>query len=413
MEAATDASTATSRQPYDGYRDAAATFAAHVSRGKVRALEALGVEIVVGDREGARFRDAYSGRWFWNCHNNGGVFNLGHRNPRVVAAVREGLDHLDVGNHHLVSGWRARLADQLATSTGGLLPFAVFSPSGSEAIDLALRLARGHTGRQQVVCTIGGYHGLAGLALAASDPRWHQPFGPPPPGFVHVPFNDPDAMHEAIGEDTAAVIVEAIPATLGFPMPEAGYLRDAAAAAREHGAVFILDEVQTGLGRTGTTWYFEQEDLVPDILITGKALGGGVYPVSAALITEELESFFDDNPFAYVSTFGGAEIGCVAASAVMDEISRPGFLERVIELGERFDAGFAELPFELRRRGLTMGLKFDDEQGGVLASARLIESGVFAVFAEHDHSVTQFKPPLILSDDEADEIIAIAREALS
>ncbi len=413
MEAATDASTGTGSQPYDDYRDAAAAFASHVSRGKVRALEALGVEIVVGEREGPRFRDAYSGRWFWNCHNNGGVFNLGHRHPRVAGAVREALDHVDVGNHHLVSGWRARLAEQLAASTGGHLPFTTFGPSGSEAIDLALRLARGHTGRSEVVCTIGGYHGLAGLALAASDPRWHEPFGPPPPGFVHVPFNDPDAMRAAVGPDTAAVIVEAIPATLGFPIPSPGYLRDAAAAARERGAVFILDEVQTGLGRTGTTWYFEQEDVVPDVLITGKALGGGIYPVSAALIGEELESFFDDNPFAYVSTFGGAEIGCVAASAVMDEVSRPGFLERVVALGERFGAGFAGLPFELRRRGLTMGLKFEEDEGGVMASARLIEAGVFAVFAEHDHSVTQFKPPLNLSDAEADEIIAAVRGALS
>jgi acetylornithine aminotransferase len=413
METATGTSIGTSSQPYAGYGDAAASFAEHVSPGKVRALEALGVEIVMGEREGGRFRDAYSGRWFWNCHCNGGVFNLGHRRPSVVAAVREALDHVDVGNHHLVSGWRARLGEQLAASTGGRLPFAVFSPSGSEAIDLALRLARGHTGRQRIVSTVGGYHGLAGLALAASDPRWHEPFGQPPPGFTHVPFNDLDAMREAVGADTAAVIIESIPATLGFPLPGPGYLREVAGAAREHGAVFILDEVQTGLGRTGTTWYFEQEDVVPDVLITGKALGGGVYPVSAALLTEELESFFEERPFAYVSTFGGAEIGCVAASAVMEEISGPGFLEHVRDLGERFEAGFEGLPFELRRRGLTMGLKFDDEEGGVLAAGRLIEAGVFAVYAEHDHSVTQFKPPLIVSDDDADEIIAAVREALS
>jgi putrescine aminotransferase len=413
MEAATDVSVGTSRQPYADYRDAATSFAAHVNRGKVRELEALGVEVVMGEREGARFQDAYSGRWFWNCHCNGGVFNLGHRHPGVVAAVREALDHVDVGNHHLVSGWRARLGEQLAASTGGRLPFAVFGPSGSEVIDLSLRIARGHTEREPVVATVGGYHGLAGLALAASDPRWHQPFGPPPPGFTHVAYNDVDAMREAIGPDTAAVIIEAIPATLGFPIPAPGYLRDVATAAREHGAVFILDEVQTGLGRTGTTWYFEQEDVVPDVLITGKALGGGVYPVSAALVTEELETFFDSRPFAYVSTFGGAELGCVAASAVMEEVASPGFLDRVRSLGQRFEAGFEGLPFELRRRGLTMGLKFGEDEGGVLAAGRLIEAGVFAVYAEHDHSVTQFKPPLILSDDEADEIIGTVREALS
>jgi acetylornithine/succinyldiaminopimelate/putrescine aminotransferase len=413
VESATDAPVGTSNQPYVSYRNAAASFADHVNPGKVRALEALGVEIVMGEREGARFRDAYSGRWFWNCHCNGGVFNLGHRHPGVVAAMREALDHVDVGNHHLVSGWRARLAEQLAASTGGRLPFAVFSPSGSEAIDLALRVARGQTGRPEVISTVGGYHGLAGLALAASDPRWHEPFGEPPPGFTHVPFNDLDAVREAVGSDTAAVIIESIPATLGFPLPAPGYLREVAEVAREHGAVFILDEVQTGLGRTGTTWYFEQEDVVPDVLITGKALGGGVYPVSAVLLTAELESFFDERPFAYVSTFGGSELGCVAASAVMEEIGRPGFLAHVRDIGERFEAGFAGLPFELRRRGLTMGLKFEEEEGGVLASGRLIEAGVFAVFAEHDHSVTQFKPPLIVSDDDADEIIGSVRGALS
>jgi acetylornithine/succinyldiaminopimelate/putrescine aminotransferase len=413
MEAATGARARTADQPYATYDAAAAAFGGHVSRGKVRALEALGVEIVVGEREGARFRDAYSGRWFWNCHCNGGVFNLGHRHPRVVGALREALDHLDVGNHHLVSGWRAKLAGQLAASTGNRLPFAVFSPSGSEAVDLAIRLARAHTERPEIISTLGGYHGLAGLALAASDPRWHDPFGPSAPGFVHVPFNDLDAMRASLRPETAAVLLESIPATLGFPLPEPGYLRAVADLTRERGALLILDEVQTGLGRTGTTWYFEQEQVVPDMLIAGKGLGGGVYPVSATLISEELESFFDQHPFAYVSTFGGAEIGCVAASAVMDEIASPGFLDRVSDLGARFEAGFADLPLELRRRGLTMGLKVPGEHGGVLASKRLIDAGVFAVFAEHDHSVTQFKPPLTLSDDDAEEIISIARQALS
>jgi acetylornithine/succinyldiaminopimelate/putrescine aminotransferase len=411
MEAMTDAQAI--RQPYATYEQAAAAFGAHVSPGKVGALEALGLQVVVGEREGGRFQDAYSGRRYWNCHCNGGVFNLGHRHPRVVGALREALDHLDVGNHHLVSGWRARLADQLAASTGGRLPFAVFSPSGSEAVDLAIRLARAHTGRPEVVAALGGYHGLAGLALAASDPRWHEPFGPSLPGFVHVPFNDLEAMRAALRPQTAAVILEAIPATLGFPLPEPGYLAAVAEMARERGALLILDEVQTGLGRTGTTWYFEQEDVVPDMLITGKGLGGGVYPVSATLLSKELESFFDQHPFAYVSTFGGAEIGCAVASAVMDEVTAPGFLDRVRDLGARFEAGFEGLPVGLRRRGLTMALKAPGEQGGVVVSKRLIDAGVFAVFAEHDHSVTQFKPPLTLSDDDAEEIIAIVRQALS
>jgi putrescine aminotransferase len=378
----------------------------------VRALEAIGVRIVLGEREGARFQDAYTGRWYWNCHCNGGVFNLGHRHPAIVAALREGLEHLDIGNHHLVSGWRARLAEQLAASTGGALPFATYAPSGSEAVDLAIRVARGRTGRQEVISAHGAYHGMAGFALAASDPRWFEPFGTPPPGFVHVPYNDAEAIRARLGPDTAAVILEAIPATLGFPPPQEGYLAAVAAAAREAGATLILDEVQTGLGRTGTAWHFQQHGATPDMLITGKGLGGGVYPISALLLTAEQAELFERHPFAYVSTFGGAELGCCVGSAVLEQVATPGFLERVERLGERFELGFAGLPFRLRRFGLTMALVFEEPEGGVLAAGKLIEAGVFAVYAEHDHSVTQFKPPLIVSEEEVDEIVALVGGAL-
>jgi acetylornithine/succinyldiaminopimelate/putrescine aminotransferase len=266
--------------------------------------------------------------------------------------------------------------------------------------------------RPQIVAAIGAYHGHSGFALAASDPRWFDPFGFAPEGFAHVPYNDAGALGDAIGSETAAVILETIPATLGFPAPLPGYLAEVTEAARSAGALVIFDEVQTGLGRTGTNWYYQQQGVEPDMLITGKGLGGGVYPVSAVLLHPELESFFDENPFAYVSTFGGAEIGCVAASAVMSEIGAPGFLERVETLGERFEQAFGGMPFELRRFGLTMGLKFDDEQGGVLAAKRLIDAGVFAVYAEHDHSVTQFKPPLIVTETEVDEIATVVAAAL-
>jgi acetylornithine/succinyldiaminopimelate/putrescine aminotransferase len=131
------------------------------------------------------------------------------------------------------------------------------------------------------------------------------------------------------------------------------------------------------------------------------------------LLREELEGFFDEHPFAYVSSFGGSELGCVAGSAVMEEISRPGFHERVESLGQRFERGFEGMPFELRRFGLTMALQFEHDQGGVLAAKRLIDGGVFAVYAEHDHSVTQFKPPLVVTETEVDEIVGAVRDALS
>ena len=399
-------------QPYADRAAATAAFAEHVNRGKVIAFDALGLDIVMGEREGPWFADAYSGARYWNCHCNGGVFNLGHRNPTVVQAVRDGLDGLDIGNHHFVSGYRARVAERLAASTGGRLSGVVFGVSGGEAVDLAIKVARGHTGRLGVISAVGGYHGHTGLAMAAGEPSYREPFGPNPPEFVQVPYNDLDAMGAAIDDTTACVLLEAIPATLGFPLPEPGYLAGVQALCRDRGALLAIDEVQTGLGRTGTVWYHEQEGVEPDLVVTGKGLSGGVFPITATLMTPEVHGFFDEHPFVHISTFGGAELGCVAAGAVLDIVTEPAFLDRVEALGQRFEAGFEGAPFAVRRRGLVMGLVLPEEGGALFATAALIRAGVFAIFANHDTSVLQFMPPLVLTDAEADEIIAAVRGAL-
>ncbi len=219
-------------------------------------------------------------------------------------------------------------------------------------------------------------------------------------------------MDAAVGDTTAAVILEPIPATLGMPIPDPAYLPAVGALCRERGACFILDEVQTGLGRTGTMWCHQQDGIAPDMVTTGKGLSGGVYPITATLMTAEVHAFFDDHPFVHISTFGGAELGCVAALAVLDIVGAPGFLDRVRDIGDRFEAGFAGMPFELRRRGMFMGLKFPTAGGGMDAARRAIDAGVFAVFANNDTSVLQFLPPLVITDDEVDDLIALVRAAL-
>lgn len=388
-------------QPFVDRADAVEAFARHVSRGKVLAYEALGLDIVMGEREGSWFADAYEPeRRYLNCHVNGGVFNLGHRNPRVVAAVRGALDHLDLGNHHLVSGWRAELARRLAATTGGRLPGVVFGVSGGEAVDLAIKVARAHTGRPGVVSAVGGYHGHTGLALAAGDPEYRDPFGPNLPGFAQVPFGDLDAIDAAVTDETAAVVLETIPATLGMPLPPPGYLRAVGERCREAGALLVLDEVQTGLGRTGRLWGYQHEDVEPDVVVTAKGLSGGIEPITATLMTAEVHAFFDAHPFTHVSTAGGSELGCVAALAVLDVVEEPGFLERVEEVGARIEAGLADLELEVRRRGLFMGLAFAEPEGGLAAAAQAIGEGVFAVFANNDHRVLQLLPPLTITDDE-------------
>jgi acetylornithine/succinyldiaminopimelate/putrescine aminotransferase len=160
-------------------------------------------------------------------------------------------------------------------------------------------------------------------------------------------------------------------------------------------------------------WYHEQEDVPPDILTTAKGLSGGVYPITATLMRADIHAFFDGHPFIHVSTFGGSEVGCAAANAVLDTVTAPGFLQRVADLGERFEAGFAGMPFTLRRRGMFMGFAFAQETGGLAAAHRLFQAGVYAFPAGNDPSVLQFLPPLTITDDEAGELIGIVRSALA
>jgi len=388
---------------FEMYRD-------HVNAGKIATYERYGFDAVMGSRAGVRFHDAFDDRSWFNCHGNGGVFNLGHRNPRILAAVLASLEDRDIGNHHLPAVPRAELARRLSASTGDLLPGVVFGVAGGEAIDLAIKVSRAATGRTGVVSVRGGFHGHTGLALAAGDAAYRDPFGPNPPGFTQVPFDDVGAMDAAVGDDTAVVLVEPVPATLGMPIPDGGYLPAVERICRDRGAKFVVDEVQTGLGRTGSMWAYEHWDLEPDVVVTGKGLSGGIYPISATLMTREIHALFDVEPFIHISTYGGAEPGAAAALAVLDVVESPGFLDHVRELERRFTDGLAGLPFELRHLGLMMALAFPAPDAGMFAAKLLFDAGIFAVYANNDTSVLQFLPPLITSDDEADEIIVIVRD---
>ena len=254
-------------------------FAEYVSSGKAETFKSYDMEFVFGRRQGPYVWDATSGKKLINCHCNGGVFNLGHRNPAVIKALQDSLKELDIGNHHLISEQRARLAEKLAELMPGDIDCTVFGVGGGEAVDLAIKLARGHTGRYKVVSAVGGYHGHTGFALATGDEQYRAPFGPNLPGFVQVPFDDAEALDRAVDNDTAAVIFETIPATLGMPVPHQDYFMHARQLCSERGALLIIDEVQTGLGRTGKLWGIEHFDVTPDIIVIGKGLSGGIYPM--------------------------------------------------------------------------------------------------------------------------------------
>jgi acetylornithine/succinyldiaminopimelate/putrescine aminotransferase len=197
-----------------------------------------------------------------------------------------------------------------------------------------------------------------------------------------------------------------------MPIPQADFFPQARKLCSEHGALLIIDEVQTGLGRTGKLWGIDHYAVVPDIMVIGKGLSGGIYPMSATCFRKELESFFHENPFIHVSTFGGAEVGCPVALAVVEESSRPQFLEHVNELAEVFAQGFNDLKAKhptiligLRQLGLMMGIEMVNEQCGPIMTKVCYDHGILSIYANNDKRVSQLLPPLNIDKKLAYEII--------
>jgi putrescine aminotransferase len=393
-------------------RDALVRAHEYLMPNRVETWLGAGVPLVIGKREGYRIWDI-DGRELLDLHLNGGTYNLGHRHPDVLAALREGLERLDVGNHHFPSEARSVLAEKLARCTPGDLHYSVFVPSGSEANDLAIRVARHVTGRRKVVALGGAYHGSTGMSGAVGNDDSARYFcSDYPAEFTKVPFDDLDAMETALrGKDVAAVLMETIPATIGFPVPSDGYLPGVRALCDAYGALYIADEVQTGLGRTGCLWGVEAWNVQPDMLITGKGLSGGLYPVAAVVMTTEVGAWLTEKGWAYVSTFGGAELGCHVAARVLDLCAAPEALANATRISDYLGTGLAGLRatrrflVDVRRKGLVMGLQTSKPMGGVQLSVALYRHGVWAMFAGFDLSVLQFKPGLLVDEAYCDELL--------
>ena len=394
--------------------------ARYVCPGRVNTFKLLGTQPVMGRREGHYFWDV-DGRRLFDVHINGGTFSLGHRHPEVVAALHEAADRFDVGNHHFASEPRARLAEALARIAPGSLRYSVFASSGSEANDVAIKTARRATKRRRIVSLVGSYHGHTGLCLAAGDVKNAEYFlsDGPRSEFTQVPFNDLDAMRATLASgDVAGVMLEIIPATLGFPMPAPGYLSGVKSLCEEYGALFIADEVQTGLGRTGMMWAVQGYGVEPDLLVTGKGLSGGMYPMAATLLSPRVAGWLEENGWGHVSTFGGSEVGCQVSLKVIEILERPGVLENAKLMSDALGRGLEAirerhpLLVEIRRNGLVMGLRFDHEMAGPMLTAAGWEVGLWAFFAGYDRSVLQFKPGILLRSEDCDEVLGLLEQAI-
>ncbi len=389
-------------------------FAAYSQPAKAEVWQRYGMDLVLGRREGPYIWDIEGGEPRINLHINGGTYNLGHRNAEIINTLKEALDdlELDIGNGHLISKYRAEAAKKLAELMPGDLNYTIFNVSGGETVDCALKIARGYTKKMKIISANGGYHGHTGIAMFTGDPEYRDLFQPLPPGYQQVPYADIAALEEAIDDDTAAVIMETIPATLGMPIPPPDYFPSVRELCNQRGVLLILDEVQTGFGRSGKLWAFEHFDIVPDIVCLGKGTSGGIYPITATVLREPLIDLFVDDPMAHVSTFGGAELGCRVLVKVLEISSDPKFLAHVNKLAQAFAEGVEQLRqkhsdflVRLRQLGLFMGLEFIDDWSGPLVTSTGYHQGLWMIWANNDKRVMQFLPPLNIDLELVDVIM--------
>ena len=380
-----------------------------------------GIPLVIDRREGYYLHDL-DGHRLLDVHLNGGTYNLGHRNPEVVEALTAAMAHFDIGNHHFPSMARTALAEVLVRTAPPGLEKVVFGSGGGEAVDIALKSARHATDRRKIVSIVKAYHGHTGLAVATGDERFSELFlAARPEEFPHVPFNDLEAMDGALrGRDVAAVIMETIPATYGFPMPDPGYLAGVKRLCEQYGSLYIADEVQTGLMRTGELWAISKHGVAPDILVTGKGLSGGMYPISAVLLNERAATWLSEDGFGHMASFGGAELGCVVALKTLEISTRPSTRAGVLAIAETVRHGLAAIRKDhpdwfigVRQSGVVLGLEFAHPQGARAVMRRLYENGVWAIFSTLDPSVLQYKPGLLLTADQVEDMLQRTATAIA
>jgi ornithine--oxo-acid transaminase len=374
------------------------------------------------DREGTRFLDVLGGF---------GMFNVGRNNPRVRAALVEALELDTPGSVQLgVSLLPGLLAEELLKRTPARLARVLFTSSGTEATEAALKLGRAATGRSRVVSNVGGFHGLTLGALSANGGRhFVERFGPLLPGFTHVPFGDLDALEQELrSEDVALFLVEPIQGH-GVHLPPPGYLEGAQELCRRYGTLFAVDEVQTGLGRTGRLFAFEHWGLEPDLVTVAKSLSGGYVPVGALLMAERVyDGVFDslEHSVSHGSTFAPNDLAMAAGLATLRELDGAQLVERSARLGDvllertREVAGAHDVVREVRGLGLMWAMEFAEPESGSL-SWRMMErmqSGLFAQLvvvplftqhhiltqvAGHDVAVLKGLPPLVISEQDIDD----------
>lgn len=374
------------------------------------------LDLVVERAEGVWLYDV-DGRRYLDCISAYSAVNQGHCHPRIHAALIAQASRVTLTSRAMRNDRMGRFLKKLTAVTG--FERALPMNTGAEAVETAIKLVRRwgyrikgiRADRAEIIVFANNFHGRTTAVISAStNPEYRADFGPLTPGFVFVPYGDADALERAITPNTCAILIEPIQGEGGVIVPPDGFLKRAWALCREHNVLFAADEIQTGFGRTGDLFACDFDSITPDVLIVGKALGGGYYPVSAVLARDALMTLF--GPGDHGSTFGGNPLGSAVAQAALDVIVEEKLASRARYGGARLMQGLRAIASpivnEVRGRGLLVGIELTIPAKAL--SLALLDRGVAA--KDTHENVLRIAPPLVIDDAEIDFLLHAYRESV-
>ena len=378
------------------------------------------LDVVIEKAEGVWVYDV-DGKKYLDCLSAYSAVNQGHVHPEISKALMEQARKVTLTSRAFRNDQLPLLYKELSEMTGYEMSLPM--NSGAEAVETALKLARKWAYRvkqvprhqAEIIVADGNFHGRTiSIITFSSEPAYRDDFGPFTPGFVNVKYGDASALEDAITPNTAAVMLEPIQGEGGVIIPPDGYLKQVAEICKKNNVLFMADEIQTGLARTGKLFACEYEDVRPDVMIVGKALSGGFYPVSAVLADKDILGLF--TPGEHGSTFGGNPLGAAVARAALKVIREEKLVERSYKLGEYFMEQLSEIPSphvkEVRGKGLLIGVELKPEAGGARRFCEAMQEKGILAKETHDH-VIRFAPPLVIDKETIDWALPSIRDVLN
>jgi ornithine--oxo-acid transaminase len=378
------------------------------------------LDVVITRGDGVWVYDV-EGNKYLDCLSAYSAVNQGHVHPKILAALVEQAGKITLTSRAFRNDQLPLLYQELSELTGYEMSLPM--NSGAEAVETALKIARKWAyqvkkvprHQAEIIVAAGNFHGRTITTVSFStEPLYRDDFGPFTPGFVLVPYGDSEAVEKAITPNTAAVMLEPIQGEGGVIIPPVGYLKQVHDICLKHNVLFIADEIQTGLGRTGKLFASQYESVRPDVTIIGKALAGGFYPVSAVLADKGVLGLF--NPGEHGSTFGGNPLAAAVARASLKVIVEEHLIQRAAEMGTYLMEQLSEIPSphvkEVRGRGLLIGVELKREAGGARRFCEVMQSKGILAKETHEH-VIRFAPPLVIDKATIDWAVPLVREVLN